>query len=417
MNCDKTDQKALEIPAGDAGRWRAVGPQRAGSGAATRGRTSRRLTGTLLVSGLLLSSFVLGCGEDSGGGDGMMDSMVMTPDDDTTGGVPTMPMGADDDGPAGGAGGTPAASGCTTGSTVLATEEQNYFFSSTLSFNPVAVAPNSELTFDWSAVDTDFLGHALDPAVDLGMVSLLLWNLDDADLAQKLNDDELVQLDLVIPSLIFLDETWKGGTVASLFDFTSFGMPLDQDLILSYMNAETYDPADHTYTFIIQAGTMLGDEARMIQTFTLDPDSTTTEIVMTNDSTQLEYTVDLLSHTHTMLPAGDDTATVDWTDLTTNALQQTDIQSNKITEVLVAKYSQTPEELQDQFLDLELISQEEYRAGVPSGTTIELSELQTEAGDPFPGVDDTGTWILALFCGDCQNPAPWYLSVIDTCTP
>ena len=34
------------------------------------------------------------------------------------------------------------------------------------------------------------------------------------------------------------------------------------------------------------------------------------------------------------------------------------------------------------------------------------------AGNPFTGITSDGTWLVGLICGNCQNPAPWYLSVL-----
>ena len=39
----------------------------------------------------------------------------------------------------------------------------------------------------------------------------------------------------------------------------------------------------------------------------------------------------------------------------------------------------------------------------------------TEAGQAFPGIDATGTWLLGLECGNCGIPAPWYLTVLKAC--
>jgi len=48
---------------------------------------------------------------------------------------------------------------------------------------------------------------------------------------------------------------------------------------------------------------------------------------------------------------------------------------------------------------------------------VNLSTFTNESGQPFTGIDDTGTWVLALSCGDCRNPAPWYLTILEPCSP
>ena len=88
----------------------------------------------------------------------------------------------------------------------------------------------------------------------------------------------------------------------------------------------------------------------------------------------------------------------------------------KITDVMVAHYeSKTPAELQDEFLDLDLIADQTWSIFLSAGQSVNLSRLKNEAGDTFPGIDSIGTWIVALKCGSCANPAPWFLSILHAC--
>ena len=45
------------------------------------------------------------------------------------------------------------------GATILAKEANDYSFSSTITLPPVTVKQMTNLTFDWSGVSKDFLGH------------------------------------------------------------------------------------------------------------------------------------------------------------------------------------------------------------------------------------------------------------------
>jgi hypothetical protein len=133
---------------------------------------------------------------------------------------------------------------------------------------------------------------------------------------------------------------------------------------------------------------------------------------MTSDSTLLDYTVDLHSAQPTPIPMGTADLEIDWTAMTLTSLQTEFIPSN-ITSLLVAKYTQSVADLEANFLDLELIADQMYRSEVTAGTSISLTELTTDDGAPFTGIDGEGTWVVALFCGGCKNPAPWYLSVLQ----
>ena len=91
----------------------------------------------------------------------------------------------------------------------------------------------------------------------------------------------------------------------------------------------------------------------------------------------------------------------------------------KITDVLVAHYvKKTPEDLEREFLDLELIPDEMWSIFLSAGQSVNLGKLNTEpdySGDFFPGIDDVGTWVVALKCDSCTNPAPWFLSILHPC--
>jgi hypothetical protein len=316
---------------------------------------------------------------------------------------------------------------------IAAAEANNYSFSSTLSFEPALVAPNGNLSFDWSALTKDFLGHPLNVA-DVQMVSLMLWRLNQADLEQKLNDDALAQSDLVnlamfYPADLMVAHPDEGGTRAELLrpatdaetgemynasDLTLFMNPLAEDEFMPFFDDTAYPPENHTFTLIASTGTVAGEDTVMIQGFRLDPTSDLTEVVLTDESTQLTYDADLHSLTPTQIPAEIPNITVDWRDIATNSLGN-EFSPTAIAEVQVAHFTETPEELEAKFLDLELIAVDMYKADVPAGTSFDLTGLTNEAGEPFAGIDGTGTWIIALVCGSCRNPAPWYISTLTPC--
>jgi len=114
--------------------------------------------------GLLLSALSLslaGCGNGS---------------DDPGGSGGSAPMGGSGNNTSGTGGG----SSCS--ATFDATTTNNYTFSSTITLAPVLVKPESDLTFDWSAVSVDFMGHELDPAANIDTANFVLWGLPEADL-------------------------------------------------------------------------------------------------------------------------------------------------------------------------------------------------------------------------------------------
>jgi hypothetical protein len=152
----------------------------------------------------------------------------------------------------------------------------------------------------------------------------------------------------------------------------------------------------------------------MMQSFKLDPASTNTHVAMTDASTLLDYTVDFEQLQPTLVPAGQAAINVDWSSMSVNALGY-EFKPIKITDVRVARYDETPVQLEARFLDLETLAKETFTGPVLEGTALSLDTLTNSAGQHFGGITAAGTWVLALECGECRNPAPWYMTVLKPC--
>jgi hypothetical protein len=336
-----------------------------------------------------------------------------------------------------GCGSDPApASGCTSqpvtaaqqpltcgGANVVAKEANNYAFSSTITLPPVTAKAKANLTFDWSAVTKDFLKHDISTTADLNMMTLLLWALPLAQLEPKLNADELTMLDLqVVPP-----PTWPptgiimGGTTSQpLYSFTINGSTITMPDFDMYFDPAIFPATQFTYMIAASKGMEVGQGFRMMQTFNLDPNSSNTTVALTNDSTRLTCDVSLRNLTITGVPGNTPALTLDWTDMVTrmapNALGGT-FKEAYITSAVVGHFAETPAELESKFLDLDMIATKYYRADIQSGATLDFTTLKDSTGASFPGVDDTGTWMVGLICGNCRNPAPWYMTILKPCTP
>lgn len=298
------------------------------------------------------------------------------------------------------------------GATIVAKEANDYSFSSTITLPPVAVKQMTNLKFDWTGVTKDFLGHTLQPG-DLNTALAMLWALKLSDLEAALNADELFLQDLVVsppPSMAI-----TSNTSAMLYDFTINGTPLTSDMINSYFDGSVYTPANSTFLFGVQHGTELGREMKMLQAFTIDASSSNTTVNVTNESTSMTCQVSLRNLTITGVPGGTAALTLDWSQMQTNALGA-QFQEGYVTSAVVGHYTQTPEELEKKFLDLDTIATKYYRANIDTGSVLDFSTLKDSSGASFPGVDDTGTWMVGLICGNCRNPAPWYMTILKPCT-
>ena len=314
-----------------------------------------------------------------------------------------------------GAGGTAGGSGTCNGTTLFASEANDYSFSSTVTLPPQKVAPSTNLTFDWGDVTIDFTRHTVDPKTDINMVAVIAWDISLAETEKVLNADTIPGRDMNGVPLSY--PTDGSTTSAKLFDFTLSGNPVDSSTILSFFDPSLHPPESNCYTVVASSGITVGSNARQVQSFVLDTTSTNTTVKLTNDSMGLSFKADMQSLTPTFIPAHQAAITLDWSNMQKNALGNTFI-LNKIQKVLLGHYTQTPAELggTDQFLNLETIATALYRGNIASGTTVDFSSLKDTSGNSFSGIDNTGTWLIALQCGDCRNPAPWYLAILKPCT-
>jgi len=307
----------------------------------------------------------------------------------------------------GSSGGTPT---CTNGM-IKAAEANDYAFSSTITLPPVTVKSMANLTIDWSGVTHDFLGHSLTLATDVNLALVMIWKEPLAEFQMNLNADNLLASDLIVSPPPSLEPT-AGKTSAMLYDFGINGTPVSSSDFNTYFDASKYPASGNTFLAAIETGTNLGTGIRMLQAFQLDAASSNTTVTLTNSSTKLQYSANLHSLQPTGVPASTPGLSLDWGNMKKNALGADFITTN-ITSAIVGHYSQTPSQLESQFLDLQTIAMDLYTADIPSGTVLDFTTLKDSKGNAFPGVDSTGTWLVALTCGNCRNPAPWYLTILE----
>jgi hypothetical protein len=328
----------------------------------------------------------------------------------TTGGTAPMAGSGGTSGSAGAGAGAPNGM-CATGM-ITASPEQNYEFSSTLTIQFTAVKPSSDITFDWSMVTTDFLKKPVDFNT-VGMLLVALWQKDVAGFEKGLNDDTLGMP--IVPAWIPATPAKQTG---SIFDLEVPDGPLAMEQILAYLDINNYPPDQFLYTAMVVDGRDLGKGTRMIQGFKLDATTTNSEVKIDSNSTKVDFTAKIANRPPTYIPAGTAAGLgIDWTKMRMyKTAAGGDFVPSSITRFRIGSYTQTPAELEgDNFLKLDEIAAEMYEAPVDVGTKINFDQAKTKDGKFFAGIDSTHTWILALNCGNCQNPAPWYLTILKPC--
>jgi len=306
------------------------------------------------------------------------------------------------------------------GTTLNATEASNYAFTSTIKLPVVKVKPNTAIDFDWSQATSDLLGHAVDPKKDINTISVIEWSLKIEDLQTKLNGDELTSRDMTVQAPLLLT-TDGNATSVNLLKMTMNNIPIGVgsgvtvEQVMLYFDPSKYDPATHVFTVMAASGTVVGMGTKSLQAFQMDSSSSNTKVPLTKDSIQLDYTANLHSLTAMGIPSGKAEITLDWSKVSKTSMGQ-DFIATDITRAIVAKYSESPTELEKKFLDIEVIAQKLYSGDVPPGPKVDFSTLTDSSGNKFSGIDDSGTWLVALQCGGCRNPAPLYLTLLKPCS-
>jgi hypothetical protein len=143
-----------------------------------------------------------------------------------------------------------------------------------------------------------------------------------------------------------------------------------------------------------------------------------TTVKLTNDSTKLSYTADLHSLTPTEVTSGTPALKLDWTQMEMgkkNALGA-EFKQGYVQRAVVGHYTETPAQLEGKFLDLDRIATAYYRAEITTGSELDFTMLRDDNDAAFPGIDGNGTWLVGLICGQCRNPAPWYMTVLKPCS-
>jgi hypothetical protein len=299
---------------------------------------------------------------------------------------------------------------------IVITDDTNYSLSDSFAIQVATLKDNTDLVFDWSRLTTDFFGQPVNPPVDIDTVLIALWNLTPGQIEAALKVDNLP-----LGANAGVITTFPDGTYVSqdLLGFNELGNPLPADVL--WARFDTADPnfqyPQDQFTFMLMAssGTTIGKGARAMALFTIDPSATQTELDLTNDSTKLAYTVDLTRARPVRAPAGVAPLTLDWSQMNVNAIGNPYVYS-QITEVAVAHYAtRSLSDLEQSFLSLEEIADGWWSGPVLAGSSVDLSGLVDANNAAFTGIDSSGIWMAALFCTNCNNPAPWSITILEPC--
>lgn len=283
--------------------------------------------------------------------------------------------------------------GCT-GQRCYATDANNFSYTSTLDVDTQVEQALADVLVDWSAMTTDMRGQAFDPT-QVGEARLIVaGNLDRDQVIQRLVQDDLAQEDLSLYALCQPD----GETSCPLSRFHFVGSNRD---VQPY-----FDVGTGTWLVALFTDGVQGARSLLF----LEPDDRTNQTVATFTDTTATLQVSADLHDLTPLVVSSADVRIDWSQITTDGLGNP-LSLHKLDTVAVAHYDLTPSELEERFLELDQLATATWSLELAGQTAARLSGL--EGDTPFPGVDDSGTWLFALRCSTCDNPVPKFITVLQ----
>ena len=291
-------------------------------------------------------------------------------------------------------------SGC--GDKVVSLEDvHNFTYSGTIDIPVIATAAEADLDICWDAVTDDIRCHALDPGPDINQISLIRFPaMSELDLEDKLARDSLLQSEQNgIVELLPDDDQY----CAKLSELTFFGT--ETDIISEYRDS------DELFLLTPASGTQAGQGTRLMILLTPDDEEENTTVNAADGCGVVDFSADLSALTSMSLPASG--GVVEWSGLTKTGLGN-DMVLGNVDGVMLAFYEgQSAADLEPQFLDLELIATSLYTVEISAGSGADLATATNTDGQTFTGFAGDGTWLLALTCSTCANPAPLFMTVVE----
>lgn len=277
-------------------------------------------------------------------------------------------------------------------------DAQNYSLQSTLTADSQVVASGEDTEVIWTNLTSDLQGEEMDPTSDIDEVRVIRFgSMTQEEILDGINTDTLKQSDITGFAAYHPE---SGETTAMLTEFAFFNVYVDPaEEIVEGMG-----------TFLLSA--LTGEyDYRMFSFFEPTEGEDVVPIELHSDSAQLDFDVDLQS-AELVTSKRAHHYIIDWTGLTEDAYDN-DLEVSNIDSLLLARYTLDLTEIEDQFVELEYIYDEAYEAEIGGSGEYDLMEATDADGNAFAGFEGEGTWLLALRCSTCINPAPLFIGIFE----
>jgi hypothetical protein len=283
-------------------------------------------------------------------------------------------------------------------------DAQNYRYEIEADGTLQTIASGLDTRVVWDGLDEDLLGDPVAPAAMIDAVNIVHFGIPQAEVLRGIACGSLRQADVVA----FVSVEPRGEQLsAMLSEFSLQGTQVDpavdivEDVDGSYLvSASSTDETGVVtyYGYAFFGPTTGAPEADLA----LDP-----------STSSLEVAVDLASIDTIEFPAGRRAPIVDWRGLTTGSCGPIDL--SDIDTLQVQRFDMGVEELQVDFVHADELASTTWvqHEGIAGYGDFDLADLSDSSeGEPFEGIDDAHTWLLALSCSTCLSPAPPFVGVM-----
>jgi len=269
--------------------------------------------------------------------------------------------------------------------TCVVEDRHNFRYASQLDVAQATLAQSQDATVSWEGLSADLRGRPLDPVSNPGE-AVLLWFplLEHEAIVQHIANDSLTQ-DAIGAYFFCRPDEPRCALSSFCLDHTCLEPA-------QYFEAERG-------SFLVTLRDGVDQQALAFLFLAPDPASDETLAVIGDSATALEVQVDLEGVDPLEVGPGADLE-LDWGGLSRDGLGNP-LALHRLDALELAHFAAEPAALEADFLLLDELTAERWSMDVEGLISASLAGFEG-----FDGIDDQGTWLLALRCSSCQSPIP-----------
>jgi hypothetical protein len=274
-------------------------------------------------------------------------------------------------------------------------DENQYQVEPSLTPGVVALQAGADVSFEWSALDTDVFGRPL-----VGVEgNAAAWLVSSHSLSVAELVDGMVRESLDQAALTLFVTCLKDEPNCRLSEFRLLDGAADVP--------QRFATAEESWGLVI-VNPADGGIAGAVEVVPAGAEAP--EAVEVATAARVTYASDLAETEPLVVRAGEPALRMDWTGVSVESLGGT-MGPGSADTLFVVHTALSPAELDAHVYDLAAVATQRWTMPLGHTTTADLSELT--GSESFAGITAEGTWLLGLECGGCTTPAPRLLTVLE----